>query len=276
MAIAPLLAAALVAAGSPKKLAVMDLEASGVDASLAQAVSLSIPTDVRGRLPGTQVVSKDDIASMLGLEKTQQMLGCTDTRCFVELGGAVGADELVSGRIGRVGDTYVLELKRIDVRNARVLASSARLIRGEQDALVDATDGMLDELFPGTRSFGRVKAISTGWEPRFLRSRTVAWTSAVAGVAALGAGGFGAWWSWDVSRTHHTDQSLQNPGDRTVTRADLDRAKRVNAMSWAGVGVGALLAAWGGYRILNPDVFGPKVAAAPVPGGAVVALGGSF
>jgi hypothetical protein len=276
MAIAPLLAVALLAAAPPKKIAVMDLEASGVEPSLAQAVSLSIPTDVRGRLPGTQVISKDDVASMLGLERTQQMLGCTDARCATEVGGAVGADELVSGRIGKVGDTYVLELKRIDVRGGKVLGSSARLIRGQQDALVEATSGMLDELFPGTRSLSRVRAIDAGWEPRFLRSRTAAWTGAVAGVALLGLGSAGVWWSYDVSRRHATDQSVQNPADRSVTRADADRARSVNAAAWAGAGVGAVLAAWGGYRLLHPDSLGPRVAAAPVPGGAVVALGGSF
>ncbi len=273
MAIVPLLAVALLAAAPPKKLAVMDLEASGVGPALAQAVSLSIPTDVRGRLPGTQVISKDDIASMLGLEKTQQMLGCTDARCASEVGSAVGADELVSGRIGKVGDTYVLELKRIDVRAGTVLASSARLIRGEQDALVDATNGMLDELFPGTRSLSRVRAIEAGWEPRLLRSRTAAWTGATAGVALVAAGGVGVWWALDMSSRY--EQQQKNRLTATVTRAQADRAQVVYPLAWTGVGVGAVVATWGVYRVFHPEGV-TAVSLAPLPGGAAVALGGTY
>ncbi|HUL60239.1 MAG TPA: hypothetical protein VLU43_13235 [Anaeromyxobacteraceae bacterium] len=277
MPLASLLAAlALAAAPPPKKIAVMDLAATGVEPALAQAVSLVVPTELRGRLPGAQIISKDEISAMLGLEKTRQMLGCTGDDCATALGGALGVDELVDGRIGKVGQTYVIELRRIDVRGGKTLASAARMVRGADDDLVRATQDMLDEVFPGTHRTGNVKAIApySGWEPTFLQGRGAAWTGVGAGVALLAAGGVGVWWSLDV----HSKWSKQQSGDRgsaTVTRDQADQAKLVNPLGWGAVAVGAVMAGWGTWRLTHPEA-GTGVAVAPLPGGAAVALGGTF
>ncbi len=279
MALVPLLAAvALTAAPLPKKIAVMDLAAAGVEPSLAQAVSLVVPTEIRGRIPSAQVISKDEISAMLGLEKTRQMLGCTGVGCTAEIGGALGVDELVDGRIGKVGQTYVLELRRLDVKGAKTLGSAARMVRGEEDELVKAVQGMLDELFPGTRGAGKVKSIApySGWEPGFLRGRGAAWTGTAAGAALVVAGGVGAWWSYGVYSDYKDQQS--NRLTATVTRAQADRAKLVSPLAWSGAAVGAVVAAWGTWRLFHPEagLDSGTISLAPLPGGAALALGGTF
>jgi hypothetical protein len=151
MNLAPLLAALVAAAPTAsKKIAVFDLEATGAPAALAAAASLVVPTEVRARNPGAHVISSADLHAMLGLEREKRMLGCEESAsCMAEVGGAMGVDELVAGRLGMVGRTWVLELHRTDVPRAQVVSSAVRTVRGEEDALVGALRDAVGELYPG-------------------------------------------------------------------------------------------------------------------------------
>jgi hypothetical protein len=278
MTIGPVLAVALLAANAgPRKIAVMDLEGSNVDPALAQSASLVLPTELRGRLPGVQVISSGEIKSMLGLEKTKQALGCEDEGCMAEIGGALGVDELISGKLGKVGRTFVVELRRTDVRAARTLASAVRTVQGQEDALIAGLQEMAGELYPGTVSAGKVKAIearSEGWEPGFLSNRAAAWIGAGLGAAALIGGGVVAKQAWDVGQDYKAQQDLPATA-ATVTRADASTAKTKYTVGWSLVGAGALIGGWGTYRIFH--LRGQAgVAVVPIPGGGAVSMGGSF
>jgi hypothetical protein len=277
MTLAPVLLAALLSANAaPRKVAVMDLEAAGVDPALAQAASLLLPTEIRGRLPGVQVISSAEIKSMLGLEKTKQALGCEDDSCMAEIGGALGADELVSGKIGKVGRTLVIELRRNDVRAAKTLTSSVRTVRGEEDAVLTGLQEMAGELYPGTKS-DAVKSVRqerTGWEPGFLAGKPAAWIGAAVGVAGVVTGGVLLKQALDVGKDYEAQQDLPAT-QATVTRSQADDAKLKYKISLAAIGVGAVIGSWGTYRIFH--LREPAaVAILPVPGGVAFSMGGSF
>jgi len=279
MILAPLLVAALLAAGpAPKKVAVFDLEATGVEPTLAQATSLILPTEVRSRLPGAQVISSSEIQSMLGLEKQRAMMGCTDATCLAEIGGALGVDELVSGRLGKVGKTYVLELRRTDVRRARVVGSAARTVRGDEDALLGAIQGTLDELYPGTHAGTAVKEVgqapAEAGGPSFFKTRLGAAIVGVLGLAAAGAGTFGVIHAIDVHNQYENQQA--NRATATVTREQADRMKIVYPLSIAGMAVGAAALTWGTYWLVKGPPPSVQATLVPIPGGATLALGGSF
>jgi hypothetical protein len=65
---------------------------------------------------------------------------------MAELGGALGADELVTGRLGRLGDTFVVELRRVEVAGARSLGSATRTVR-KPDAIASAVVALVSELY---------------------------------------------------------------------------------------------------------------------------------
>lgn len=280
MILAPLLAAALLSAEPPpKKVAVFDLEATGVEPTLAQATSLILPTEVRSRLPGAQVISSSEIQTMLGLEKQRAMMGCTDANCLAEIGGALGVDELVSGRLGKVGRTYVLEIRRTDVRKARVVGSAARTVRGDEDALLEAIQGTLDELYPGSRpgtaavkEVGRAPAQAGG--PSFFKTPLGAGIVGVLGLAAAGAGTYGVIHALDVHSQYEAQQS--NRATATVTRDQADRMKVVFPISIGGIAVGAAAMTWGAYWLVKGPPPAVQAAVLPTPGGATLALGGTF
>jgi hypothetical protein len=136
--------------GQPGKIAVTALAASGVAREVVETAGALLPTDVRRACPGARVIADDDVKALLGLEQRQQMMACrTDSpSCMAEIGGALGVDEVVAGRIGRLGTKLVLELRRIEVRKARVAASATRTMTSE-DGLIEAIPSAVAEIYAG-------------------------------------------------------------------------------------------------------------------------------
>jgi hypothetical protein len=100
------------------------------------------------RRPGVSVVAESDLAALLGVEKKRQMLsGCADSGCLAELGGALGADRVVHGSVGRVGSSLVITISSLDAPRARTVASVSERLKGAGDeAFLDGLSAMVDRL----------------------------------------------------------------------------------------------------------------------------------
>lgn len=146
--IALLLAAVLAAPPSPPlRIATLALDGSGVPEGMAASATVLVPTEVRRARPDAQVISSEDVRSLLAHQKNRLVLGCgADEACLADLGGVLGVDEIVAGRLGRLGETWVLELRRLDVKQARNLASVTRAV-SSAEALVGAVRSAAGELY---------------------------------------------------------------------------------------------------------------------------------
>ena len=114
---------------------------------MAASATVLVPTEVRRARPDAQVISSEDVRSLLTHQKNRLVLGCgADAACLADLGGVLGVDEIVAGRLGRLGETWVLELRRLDVKLARNLASVTRAVHSAE-ALVGAVRSAAGELY---------------------------------------------------------------------------------------------------------------------------------
>ena len=173
--LALLLAAALAAPPPPPlTIATLALEAAaGVPEGMAASATVLVPTEVRRARPDARVVSSEDVRSLLTHQKDRLVLGCgADAACLADLGGVLGVDEIVAGRLGQLGQTWVLELRRLDVKQARNLASVTRAV-GSAEALVGAVRSAAAELYAAPPP------------------TTVALAAAAAGATPGGGGGSG-------------------------------------------------------------------------------------
>ncbi len=167
------LLSAFPAAGAPAdtrpKMAVLDFQPSGASASLAGAATGAVATEL-DRLQVFKVVTSEAIRGMLALERQKQMLGCSadSAACLAEIGGALGVDYLVSGRVIGLGGgangsmTYTLEVTLSNVKKAsrdgsalEKAASEAALI-----SLVPRAVGKLTARLLATRT-GKLVVTST-------------------------------------------------------------------------------------------------------------------
>ena len=103
--------------------------------------------------PSVQVMSQGEIVALLGLERTRQMLGCSeDQGCLQELGSALDSDRLVSGSLTLLDRTALLTVRLIDARKARTLArTTATLVDATEPELVDAARRLAHEALTGKR-----------------------------------------------------------------------------------------------------------------------------
>ena len=131
------------------KIAVLDLGDKGVG---GQVVSL-VPSVITHQLSTYglfDVLSREEIRKMLSHEQDKMLMGCDDASCMAEIGGALGAEALVTGDLGKVGDKILINLQLIDIRNAKVIKRNSREVTGGPGQLLDevrvATHGLVEGL----------------------------------------------------------------------------------------------------------------------------------
>lgn len=128
---------ALIATALPR-LVVPGMEGHGVGEDLRAALTDALVADVRRQAPAYDVLGGNEVQSLLRLQAVKQQLGCHSSQevsCLVELGGALGASRMVFGTLDRVGKSYFLDLKLIDVAHARVLRESTSTPASEDELL---------------------------------------------------------------------------------------------------------------------------------------------
>ncbi len=118
----------------PKRIAVLDLSGEGVTKSEAKTL-----TDrLRSRLVNTGafiVLEREQMDEILSEQGFQQS-GCVSDECLVEIGRMIGVQEMVGGSIGKIGQTYTLDLRIIDVETGRILRTVSEDYRGSADGLL--------------------------------------------------------------------------------------------------------------------------------------------
>lgn len=78
---------------------------------------------------GADVVTRSQVAQLLGFERQKQLMGCSDgTSCTAELAGALGVDFIVTGSFAKLGTGFTVTLKLVDVRTATALASESERV----------------------------------------------------------------------------------------------------------------------------------------------------
>lgn len=124
--------------------AVLDFEAKGIS-----AVEVSTLTDVlRDALVVTnkaQIIERAVMQSILA-EQDFGLIGCTSKECVIKIGRLLQAHRIVAGSVGRVGSTYLITARIINVETGKILKSFRKEHRGSLDGLIARMDEVALEL----------------------------------------------------------------------------------------------------------------------------------
>ncbi len=161
--IASALAAATLLAATPK-VAVLPLgEGEGVNPQLAESVGEALVAELR-KLEAADLLSSKQMSDVLSVERQKQLLGCSDNACIAEIAGALDVDQIVTGTLSRLGNSWLLQLQRLDARNARALAHASAREQGGMDKLLDKLPQLAREVFagltPGSAPRAQVAAVT--------------------------------------------------------------------------------------------------------------------
>ncbi len=78
-----------------------------------------------------EIRTSQDIEGIAKLEEAQTLAGCDVVSCAAEIGDALGAEQLVTGQLGRVGSTWILSLTRTERSTLKALARTQVRAQGE-------------------------------------------------------------------------------------------------------------------------------------------------
>ena len=110
-----------------------------------------------GTLPGTKVVPAQQVADAITKAKKPQLRACEgDEACLAELGKLVGANVVVTGEVGGLGDSRVVYLGATDVGAAKELRSTTLAVgaKDAKDSPASAAVRLLDpDHYKGTVHF---------------------------------------------------------------------------------------------------------------------------
>jgi TolB-like protein len=143
---AALLLPAAAQAARPR-IAVWDLKVvQGISAGTAEILTDVIATDL-AQSGTVQVIARQDVLAVLGFEKHKQQMGCAEQSCLAEIGGALGADYVLSGQIGKLGDQFRVSLIVVDAKTALAVGRAAEFCPADEGALATATRVALKAVF---------------------------------------------------------------------------------------------------------------------------------
>jgi hypothetical protein len=211
------------------------------------------------KYPQHQFITTRDIEGILGFEVLRQAFNCEADSCIAEIGGALGAAEVVTGTASKLGSTVIITLTRIDTNKVAVLGrgSSTTEISKEDDLIAgvrNAFKAMMKGKFTAkprvakkkpkptpakpipiikpTVEFNKKKNVDgRNWEPG-----AITWTFWSAGIVSA-AGGFVM---WSRAQKQETDSFQTDvPGSQ---RAAYDASKSVLIANTLFAGAGGLVA----------------------------------
>ena len=88
---------------------------------------------------GVRVSTQEELGALLGFERQQQLLGCTDDRCRSAIAATVGVDALLVGQVAKLEGSYqelTAYLERLEQAKPKLLWSSVSLSAEDHPRLV--------------------------------------------------------------------------------------------------------------------------------------------
>ena len=115
-------------------IAVIDFEPRGVSQNESLTLSDLFRTEIK-KTNSYVLVERNQVQEILKEQGFQQS-GCVSNECAVEVGSLLGVQNMISGSIGKVGNTYNVNVYMFSVETGEVLKTVNQSIIGEKEDLL--------------------------------------------------------------------------------------------------------------------------------------------
>ena len=256
----------LLLSAAPVKLAAPGFACEGAGERLCSAYLERFSTLLGS--PQVKVTTAGDVASVLGLERQKQLLGCSESGCLAELAGALGVDGLLTGSLVKTSAGWLVTLKVVRTRDGGTWLTATTRARTEEElqGFLDRTAGE----FRGQLQLGApgLPAVAAAPAPP---SPLVPWIPAMAGGAVL-LGGVGLFVASKVDAGTLKGVGTLLPPEQVTALARRGALTETLGLVLGGVGLAGIAAS------LTWVQAGTQLQAAAVPlsGGGAVVVGGAW
>ena len=147
---------------SQTPVAVLDFLSNGLSENEAKALTDRFRNELF-QYKIFDIMERGYMEEILG-EQGFQLSGCTSDECVIEAGKLIGVEQMVGGSVSRVGNTYTIAARIINVESGKIINTATYDYTGEIDMLLK--EGMkqvatkLAYQEPEERKFGHLSIIS--------------------------------------------------------------------------------------------------------------------
>lgn len=130
---------------SPENIAVADLTAY----TLSQGEAKTLTEKLHSVFVQTEyfnVLSRSDMKTVLETQHFQRSDACDDSACLVEMGKILAVQKIVGGSVGKVGTTFSLSLRLVNVETGKTEITSDRQLKAEPDELLGLVREAAEEM----------------------------------------------------------------------------------------------------------------------------------
>jgi hypothetical protein len=142
-----------------QKIGVWRLDALGIEAELVARLETLFRSEL-DRLAKQPLPTRREMEKAVGKDKT--LRECTgEEKCLTTIGQKVGVDVMVTGSIAALGDSYILNIKAVDVKTGKELRRIATdPLRGSPDELIESVRVAAYNLLAPEQVYGSIAVLS--------------------------------------------------------------------------------------------------------------------
>ena len=119
----------IIAQESKPSVAVLDFEARGIPGYEAETLTERLRTEI-ATTRAVRLVDRKLLQKILEEQGLQQS-GCTTDECVAEVGQLLGAQFMINGSVGKIGDSYAIDAKMVSVTTGVAVRSKSISYEGE-------------------------------------------------------------------------------------------------------------------------------------------------
>ncbi len=164
-----IMAFGLVAQEKKIALAVLDFQSTG---GLTNNEVSTLANRFRGILVNTQkfdVIERNKMNDLLKQQNFNLSDNCNSAECAVQIGQLLGVEQMIAGDLGKLGETWTIDLRLIDVETGKILSTKSQDFKGEIDGMLKIMQGIANQFAgietqfvpPVVDKYGDVYIIST-------------------------------------------------------------------------------------------------------------------
>ena len=125
--------------------AVFDFEGNGISQLEATTLTNRFRT-AAGDAGAMRLIERGMMEEVLQ-EQGFQQTGCTSDECAVEVGQLLGVQNMIGGSIGKVGDTFTIDVRMVSVQTGESLVTKQTTYAGRVDGLIIEIEILAYEFF---------------------------------------------------------------------------------------------------------------------------------
>lgn len=114
--------------------AILDFDARGITEQEVQTLSERLRTEI-GNTGAIRLIERKALEKILAEQGLQQS-GCTSDECVAEVGQLLGAQNMISGSIGLMGETYTIDAKLFSVETGEIERTKSVTYEGNIEGLL--------------------------------------------------------------------------------------------------------------------------------------------